>query len=393
MSQWQSPFDPHFHRLIEQQDAASGSEVFADLLKQGSAIIEPLCRFIDRQPDEPRLAVLVELLGKTMDRQTITALVDLLNSDVPEIRRAAANGLGWNHAVQALEALDWLEANDGDARVRQEARAAIEEVLRLFPKQRETLVHHKATNEPGARIAGEHDEVPTGAPDEAQRLRLMAALPRLLALKYRAVPLHISPGDKLHLAVRGGGERYLIAALADLTGLHIELHNWTNDRIQKAIDELYTLGDDDFCTFHAGLTPMARDEVVERVLSGVRPQEPSSPLSESHDAAEAVQFFLSTCCFLRVGLATIHSTPHAMTIVAERGGEQIAELPPPPVPLRERFLCALRLVAGFDPVAGLGPQEGGRIRIALCKPAWIVHVSGDKGIEGEVLRLRFEEQE
>ena len=42
---------------------------------------------------------------------------------------------------------------------------------------------------------------------------------------------------------------------------------------------------------------------------------------------------------------------------------------------------------------GLGPQEGGRIRIALCKPAWIVHVSGDKGIEGEVLRLRFEEQE
>lgn len=388
-----SHYEHQFQQLMELQECGDGDGLFAELLRHGPSIFEPLSDYILRDPDNPRCAILVDLLSKCLDDRCIRVLMSLLESREAEIRRAAANGLGWNRARVGLEALDTLEGNDPDERVRQEARTAIDEILKDFPKLAELLRHHRTGREAGRDISGDHDEVPRQGHDPEQTLKLMATLPRLLAVKYKTVPLHFSPNDQLHLAVRNGSERRLIATMSELTGHGVELHGWPEDKIELAIEQLYKLGDDDFCAFHNSLTPLARDEVVEVIIAGVRPNEPGCPLSEVNDAVEAAQVFLSCCGLLRVWEAKVEFRPPEMTITAKnKDGLPVVLEAPQPVH-RERFISALRILANLDPGAGLAKQDGGKIRCTHCDPKYTAHVSSEKNFEGETVKMRFEEEQ
>lgn len=369
---------------------AAAEELFVELLREGGVIVEPLVDFILRQTQEPRIAPLVDLLGKTMDDRAIPVLMRLLESTEPDIRRAAACGLGWNRARAGLEALDNVEGNDTDPKVRIEARAAIDEILRGFPRLEGILRHHVPMPPQDAATPASHDEVPTDHPDEEQRLKLIASLPRLLALKYTAVPMHFSPGHQLHIAVRQGSERRLIPTMSALTNYHVHLHARPAEVIRNAIDKLYLLGDDDFCAFHDRLTPLARDEVVETVLSSVRPDEPACPLSEVNDAVEAVQVFLSCCGHMKLREASVVFAPPDMTITGVADGNREVTLSAPLLPHRERFMTALRIVAMLDPGAGLSRQDGGRIRCPHGNGGFVARVKSEKTIERDALTLAFE---
>lgn len=386
-----SPFDHLFTKLMELKDTGEEEALFAELLRQGDNIVIPLGNFLTEQLDRPEACILVELLGKCMSRDAIPILIELMSVELPELRRAAANGLGWNRAVQALERLDRAEADDPDPGVRLEARTAIEEILRDFPKERDTLRHHVPPDDlPDPTVPADHDLVPVDAPDAEQRIKLMAALPRLLALKYRAVPLHFSPNGVLHLAVARDGDRYLLTHLADVSGHSVELKKWSDDHVRSAIAHLYTLGDDDFCTFHDRLTEPARAEMIERVLEVIDPNEPAAPLDEANDAVEAVQSFLGTCCRLEVAAARITLTPPNMTIYLEGPDSTPTELAPPLTKLRERFLDALRILAGLHAAPGISHQEGGSIPLVFCEPHWKIHVRDETHLGGTSMELRLE---
>lgn len=387
-----SPFDYQFERLMQADEGGGGEThpLFIELLRHGHTLADPLAEFLLRQKEGPRLAILVNLLGKCMDGRAANVLIHFLKSGEPALRRAAANALGWNRSRAGLEMLDRVEGNDPDPAVREEARAAIEEILREFPNLASLLKHHKPLPPPEARISGEHDLGAPDQPDDHQRLKLMAALPRLLAVKYNALPLHFSPGSQLHMAVNSGSERRLMATLSQLTGYHVQLHPWPPERIRNALETFYTLGDDDFCTFHDRLQPMAREEVVEAVLAGVRTDEPMCPLDESNDAAEAVQSFLS--CLVAQDAADFHISyepPHMVLLGHTRSGGAL-ELGPPEENHRERFLTALRLLAGLDARTGLGQQKGGRIHCHQCDPPATFAVRAEKHLSSEAIEMERE---
>ncbi len=388
-----SPHDHEFKKLLQTENQAEQEKIFSDLLKLGPQLLKPLHEFIEDTADDPRVRVLVELLGKIMHRDAIPYLVEMLDSEHAEVRSVAANGLGWNRAVAGLEALDRVEGHDSDENVRREARAAIEEILREFPKQRATLKYHQQPDQLplDPKISGEYDEVPTNGPDADQRLALMATLPRLLAQKYEAVPIHFSPGGKLHLAVAMDGDRQALSALADLTGHVVELHRHGSGRIKGEIARLYTLGDDDFTAFVDDLTPRARDEVVACIIAGIQPDQPICPLDEANDAVEAIQSFLTLCCSQNVRGAQLKYTTPKMMITLDLIDDTIKEVTPPVERLRERFLNALRIMANVETPAGLATQEG-RIRIALCQPKFTIHLTSDKSIGEELVKLRVEKE-
>lgn len=385
----QSPYDYQFEKLMELHQEGEGEEsaLFAELLRHGPAIAEPLGQFLVRQKEAPRLAVLISLLGKCMDDRGTGVLLRFLKSPVSELRRAAANAVGWNRARAGLETLDDLEGSDPDPKVREEARRAIEEILRDFPKLALLLKHHR----PMEHSAGAIPEFqPQQQPDEHQRRKLMAALPRLLAMKYSAVPLHFAAGDQLHIAARSGSERRLIAPLTEITGHHVQLHSWSPSRIRQGIEKFYVLGDDDFCTFHDSLTPMAREEVIETILAGVRPEEPACPLDEVNDAVEAAQVFLSLCASMNLATVVIrHEPPRLVLEARDRSGAAVPVSPPQPGHA-ERFLTALRILAGLQPAQGLGEQTGGKIRCFSCNPAFTALVSSSKTLEREALLFAIE---
>jgi hypothetical protein len=190
--------------------------------------------------------------------------------------------------------------------------------------------------------------------------------------------------------VPAGAERRLEARLAQITGHNVHLHSWTLERIKKSIDVFYKMGDDDFCAFHDQLTPIARDEVVERILLSVDPAEPACPLEEANDAVEAVQMFLASAGNLRLRRVEISYTPPEMNIAASGIDGHPVPIVPPDGAHRERFMAALRIVANLDPGAGLSHQSGGLIQCLHSSPSFRANVSSEKTIEGERIVAEFE---
>ncbi len=390
MPDYQSPYDHQFEKLAMMKEGRDRDELFGELLREAEDVLQPLMNFLKRAEETEELCVLVDLLGKISEKEAIPLLIDFLNSEVSEIRRSSALALGWCQAVQALERLDEVEEFDHDEKVQYEARQAIEEILRTFPRQRETLKYHKALDsDMDPEIAGEHDTVPTDKPDPEQKIKLMAALPRLLAVRYDVLPLHFSHGDKLHVAVRADADRNLISRLSDLTGKHIELHSWTPSDIQIGIDEFYTLGDDDFCTFNDQLTQFAQDEVREILLSTVRDDEPACPLDEANDAVEAIQSLFTACCSMKISELTIKYKATAMSIAAERNGEERLEISPPEKKLHQRFVDGLRSLAGISHTDGPVSEQSGEIRLAFCNPPVLAAIHSHRDMNSETLKVEF----
>lgn len=383
-----------FERLLafqrDTQDAES-TALFAEMLRHPE-IAEPLAQFLIQQEHAPELSVLILLLGKSMSEEHITLLEPYLDSEIPELRRAAANAAGWARAAVLIGKLEYIETDDPDEAASHEARAAIDEILREYPGLISRVPHHKPLRSPSAEIPAEFDEVPVDHADESQAPKLMAALPRLLALRHSSVPLHLSPNDQLHLAVPMGSEKRLMATLSEITGKHVQLHPWPKERLKAAIETLYSLGDDDFCTFHNQLTPMARAEVTEEILSRVDPSAPLAPLDDANDAVEALQSFLAALPALKASRGIIEFRPPEMRVQCDCESGETVTLDPPAHGHRERFMDALRIIAGLEAGAGLGKQNGGSIRCAAEGAApYQLSISSEKTMEADWLKFVMEQ--
>ncbi len=333
----ESPEDYQFEKLMNLAEAGRAGEHYARLLRKGSAIFDPLANFIIRQPNNARLAVLIELLGKLGDDRAVPLLMRFLEIPVPELKIAAATALGWLQAPAALEKLDDIEGNDPDPDVRHEARTAIEQILLLVPNLAHVLHHHSCMPKHGLE----------GQPGELE-FRLIRALPRMIAFEFKCVPLAITDGSTLRVACRTGTPEEALAPLARIVGLELDATHWTADRIHDAQERLYTLGDDDFCEFHGELRPETKAELRRLILAGVRPEEPVCPLDEATDAVEAVQAFLSLCASNEDTRAIIEYRDGKSLSMRYIPGAQEHRLAAPPADLWRAFLAALRLACAID---------------------------------------------
>jgi hypothetical protein len=337
--------------LFEQGPREELEELCHKILVRGGDLLEPLADFLQTQPDHPRLAIVLELMGKIGDPRAATVLVQYLDSHARELRVQAAIALGWLRARLALEKLDQLEAHDPDEEVRAEARIALEEILRDYPALRQVLRHHDSLALEESALGSATEEEFEGlhplAP-ETQKL-LVALFPRVLALRYRAVPLGIGSNQVVSFAILAEQAPETIGQdLKRLTGHEVELHAWPESRLFEHLLTFYRWGDDDWVKLRQQPTEEATREIAEILLSKVDPELPNAPLPDCVDSIEAVQSLLSLCLREQVVTAVVqcdHGCAAYQVLVHTRREESI-ELDPPPPAMRERFLRVLQVLAG-----------------------------------------------
>ena len=380
--------------LKERGDEQEAAALFQKSLQLGPDLFDPLASFLIKQPNHPRIAILIELLGKLGDNRAQPILIRFLDIAVKELRFAAAVGLGWMRARAALEKLDVLEGFDTDEDVRREARIAIEEILRDFPTLRSKLKYHTRVSLPRQPIPVDDETaiLLTRTPDGEERRRLVGMLPRLLALRYRAVPLGIGPGGVVAVAVRADLQEDPAERLRELIGHEVELHGWPLPCIYERILTFYAWGDDDWVQCSETLTEAARQEVCHVILDNILPEEPHPPLEDCSDCIEAIQSFLSIaaqCHYKAAYLALGPGEEDFEAIMLDAGGNS-TDLGAPPPALRRRFLNAIRILAKLNvPGSTHGTRGSIQCLYPLEDERSSVIVTGKQEGDREILTLEF----
>src|SRR5690606_10406621 len=248
-----------------------------------------------KQPNEPRLEILLELLAKLGDLRAAPILIRFTEIEVDELRVQAVIGLGWLRARAALEILDVLEASDPCEDVRTEARIAVEEILRDFPNLRSMLKHHQTLSIGDEPIQRDSDDDirRTTPPGGEERQRLVGMFPRLLALRFKAIPLGVGPGGVMGLAVDPAVTPDPRETLKASLGREVELHGWPLSRIYERLLTFYEWGDDDWVRWPEHLAPVTMEAIRSIVLEGVSAEEALPALQDASDAVEAAQSLLS----------------------------------------------------------------------------------------------------
>lgn len=299
------PYDTQFRKLMYLSQDGTGDELFAELLRNGPLIHQPLVAFLEQNQDDENCGILLQLLAKEAGHRAAPLLMKFAESAHVSLRVSAAISLGWIRARAAIPVLDQLVGEDPSPEVREEALAALHEVLRDWPGMASTLRYHKM-----------HPTPAQAEQTESMRLIHAASLPRILAVKYLVVPLREEDGS-LIMAVRNGSEKRMLGLLSSLTGKSVKLEAWTPSKLELAIEQLYKTGDDDFQEMVHSLTVPARDDLYDTILAGIRLDEPLAPMSESIDSVEAAQAFLSHCLRCGATKATVQLHGEARLIVDE----------------------------------------------------------------------------
>jgi len=304
-------------------------------------------------------------MSKMGDPRAVGVLLKFLDSHLKELRLPAIIGLAWNRARVALEPLERMETDDPDPDVRREAQVAIEEILRDFPNLRSMLKNHKPILLTRENVIMDSESTIANLQPltDEHRQFLVARLPRLLALRYKAVPLFREAHDALVIAVPADPEfERPVEALERVTGCAIELRGWPLNKIYERLLTFYEWGDDDWVQFSPELTDAALCEIAEIVLEGIAPEAPHSPLPDCSDSIELIQSFLSQCVQRRALSAVLEGDGEERTFTVTlnlRGGER-EELEPPPPHLRERFIRALKMIADCEEQVNEAGQLVGR---------------------------------
>jgi len=347
---WQFELLISFH---ENADNAAAKELFSRLFHEKKEVFEPLTEYLAKNQETSGISILIELLGKMRNSTSAPLLLNFLKSKDRDVRFQSIIALGWLRARAALEDLDEIEARDPDEEIKREAGIAIEEILNDFPNMRDQLKFHQkiAIKRNPITMDSEEQIAATTPPSVEQRRSLVGMLPRMLAMKYRVVPLGIGPGGVVGLAVDKNTSDDPTEFFAKLFGRKVDLHGWPKEKIYERIISLYRWGDNDWVLFGENMSDEARKEITDLVLSGVHPAEPQTPLSECQDACEAVQSFFSICRQEQIKSAVIEyiegEGTFEITLLDHHGDRSGLEAPPPF--MKSRFMKAVELISNCQP--------------------------------------------
>jgi hypothetical protein len=283
-------------------------------------------------------------------------------------------------ARAALEILDTLEEADPDEPVRTESRIAIEEILRDYPNLRPMLKHHKTLSIGDEPIHRDSDEEirRTTPPGGDERTRLVGTFPRLLALRYKVIPLGIGPGGVMGFACDPAVTPDPREALKRLVGREVELHGWPLSRIYERLLTFYEWGDDDWVRWPENLAPGTLEEIRTIVLEGVGPDQALPALPDASDAVEAAQSLISLLASHQFvsALLEYNDSGSDFSIRLVAASRDQTPLDPPAPPLQMRLVAALELLSGLTRPGNFDAAVNeGMIRVRhdrLGKPLYIV---------------------
>jgi hypothetical protein len=354
MAHQQDPNEFQYEALLVYHEGGNVEErdkIFERLLHRGPEIFDSLAEFVIKQPNEPRLEILLELLAKLGDLRAAPILIRFTEIEVDELRVQAVIGLGWLRARAALEILDVLEASDPCEDVRTEARIAVEEILRDFPNLRSMLKHHQTLSIGDEPIQRDSDDDirRTTPPGGEERQRLVGMFPRLLALRFKAIPLGVGPGGVMGFAVDPAVTPDPRETLKALLGREVELHGWPLSRIYERLLTFYEWGDDDWVRWPEHLAPVTMEAIRSIVLEGVSAEEALPALQDASDAVEAAQSLLSLLATRQYVTVLMEYNDSGADFTVRLVGKDRAETPlePPQGGLQMRLVRALELLSGL----------------------------------------------
>ncbi len=337
----------HIAFLIERlgdQDMLKAMRAFRDLLLYGSNALEPLAQKLKAKGTPRRLRLrIIDLLGKLGVENAAPILEEFLERKDKKFRAQACIALGWLRNMDALPELQKVARDDPDRRVRNEARIAIEELIR-FHASKPPVLPSPDVEQTAEEMGVVFDQVVAGhmLPETKYRyLKATKHIPQLVALHYSVCPFWLEEGG-LTCIISQPGDPVVKNHIRELLSCPLEWLECEEERVGKAIQELYVLGRDDYYYFYSEYTAAMKQELARLVREQIVAASPYQ-LPECPDSLYALNSLLHLCRAQGIHTLLIESTQLVFRIYALHEKERI-NLPVPPENLQLKLILALKIL-------------------------------------------------
>lgn len=333
--------------LIERlgdHDMPKSMRAFRDLLLYGHKALEPLAQTLYAKATPRRLRLrIIDLLGKLGVEKATPIVEQLLEHKDKKFRAQACIALGWLRNMDALPGLQKLARDDPDRRVRNEARIAIEELIRFHASKPPVLPAPDAERTAEEMEAAYEQVVAGQMPPETKYRYLKATkhIPQLVAFHYGVCPF-LHKQDALICFITKPADPAVQTDIRELVSYPLEWHEWEADRVTKAIHELYVLGRDDYYYFYPDYTAAMKQELARLIREHLTVASPYT-LSECPDSLHALNSLLHLCRTQAIQSLVIESTQLVFRIYAKHETQRI-NLPILPENLQLKLILALKIL-------------------------------------------------
>jgi len=337
----------HIAFLIERlgdQDMLKAMRAYRDLLLYGSKALEPLAQTLKAKATPRRLRLrIIDLLGKLGVEKATPIIEEFLERKDKKFRAQACIALGWLRNMDALPELQKVARDDPDRRVRNEARIAIEELIR-FHASKPPVLPSPDVEQAAEEMGVVFDRVIAGhmLPETKYRyLKATKHIPQLVALHYSVCPFWLEEGG-LTCIISQPGDPVVKNRIRELVSCPLEWLECEEERVGKAIQELYVLGRDDYYYFYPEYTAAMKQELARLMREQIAVSSPHS-LPDSPDSLYALNSLLHLCRAQGIHPLVIESTQLVFRIYALHEKERI-DLPVPPENLQLKLILALKIL-------------------------------------------------
>ncbi|MFQ6093366.1 MAG: type IV-A pilus assembly ATPase PilB [bacterium] len=212
---------------------------------------------------------------------------------------------------------------------------------------------------------------------------VVGLIPSDVVIRFKVIPVEKS-GSRLSVAMADPTNFFLLDALKFLTGRNIEPLVATNSAIQKAIDELFNVGD--------SYADVMKDVEDLEVLADRKDEEEFEEVDLEAAVQEAPLVRLVNSLIIdaiRRGASDIHLEPYERIFrVRYRIDGTLIEMPPLPYRLKPAVTSRLKIMANLNIAERRVPQDG-RIKIRLANKTVDLRVSTLPTIFGEKIVMRI----
>lgn len=212
---------------------------------------------------------------------------------------------------------------------------------------------------------------------------VVGLIPSDVVIRFKVIPVEKS-GSRLSVAMADPTNFFLLDALKFLTGRNIEPLVATNSAIQKAIDELFNVGD--------SYADVMKDVEDLEVLADRKDEEEFEEVDLEAAVQEAPLVRLVNSLIIdaiRRGASDIHLEPYERIFrVRYRIDGTLIEMTPLPYRLKPAVTSRLKIMANLNIAERRVPQDG-RIKIRLANKTVDLRVSTLPTIFGEKIVMRI----
>ncbi len=337
----------HIAFLVERlgdQDMLKAMRAYRDLLLYGSKALEPLAHTLKAKTTPRRLRLrIIDLLGKLGVEKATPIIEEFMERKDKKFRAQACIALGWLRNMDALPGLQKVARDDPDRRVRNEARIAIEELIR-FHASKPPVLPSPDVEQTAEEMELVFDRLVAGQMLPETKYRYLKAtkhIPQLVALHYSVCPFWLEEGG-LTCIISQPGDPVVKNRIRELVSCPLEWFECEEERVRKSIQELYVLGRDDYYYFYPDYTDAMKQELARLLREQIAEPSPYS-LPECPDSLHLLNSVLHLCRAQAIQTLVIESTQIVFRIYALHERQRI-DLQVPLENLQQKLILALKIL-------------------------------------------------